>query len=122
MMPLHDLIAAAEPLEQAMVARLTIHRDLVHSDFTLFREPYLAAQRLGQKLVTETEADIRLAALHHPFTDGLDLSSEPGVLLELPHIHGPAQDEHQVEVLERGNLLAFPQSDRFGLNTVGNEE
>src|SRR5689334_642880 len=122
MMPLHDFVAAVETGEETVIAYVAVQRDLVDADLSFCRQANVAAERLRQKLMTQTEADIRLAALRHPLADGLHLAHKPGILLELPHIHGAAQDEHEVEILEGRKLLAFPQADRSRLNAIGHEK
>ena len=105
-----DVDIDIETLRARALKSLTTARDRTTLLTSCVEGPDLTAQRPGQELVPQAEADIGLGPVGYPFTDRFHLACEPRIFLKLPHIHGAAQDEHQVEVLERGYLLAFPYS------------
>ena len=81
----------------------------------------LAAQRIGQQLMAETDAEKRLVALGDPSADGRLLILQPGEPILLPDVHRSAHDHEDVEAIEVGNGVAAIELDDCRRNAVGDE-
>jgi len=81
-----------------------------------------AAQRIRQKLMAEAQPKERPVELAHPAPDRPLLRDEPGMLIDIPHIHRPAHHPERVIGLQRRNLLTRIELDGIPLDTVLREE
>ena len=68
--------------------------------------------------MAEADAEERPLELAHPLPDRALLGDQPGILLDIPHIHRPAHDPQRVIGTEVGNRLALVQLDRIPADAV----
>lgn len=108
--------------KQGMRSARLSQLDVEDPDFRLGSFPNLAAQGIGQQLMTETQSQVGLVSLHHPFANRCLLGAEPWVLVFLPHVHGPAHDKHRIEAIQGWNHLPFVQLHGGPWNAVGGEK
>jgi hypothetical protein len=109
--PLEGLDPVGEPRKQRVGAAGLGQLDRGDPDFRLCHPPGHAAERDGEQLMAEADAEIGPLQLGHPAPDRGLLGDEPGVLVLLPHVHRPAHHGEHVETLERRDRLAGVELD-----------
>ena len=120
-MPLHAALGFCEACIKPMPATGAAQLNVEQIDLADRRRADLAAQRIGQQLVSETDAEERLVALGHPGADRRLLVLQPGEAILLPDVHGPAHDHEDVVAIEIGDGLAAVELDDRWHDAVGHE-
>ena len=117
-MPLQRLGAVRLAREHRIALALFGQRDLHDADLGRPLRPAGAAERIGEQLVAEADAEERPLELAHPLPDRALLGDQPGILLDIPHIHRPAHDPQRVIGAELRDRLALIQLDRIPRDAV----
>ena len=120
-MPLQAGHGGIEPGEQRVGAACPGEADLHDADLGLGHRLHPAAERIGEELMAEADAEERHAPGHRLADDGL-LVGEPGVGVLLEDIHRPAHGDEPVIAVERRNRLALVELHRVPGDAVGAHE
>src|SRR5690606_9433541 len=105
-MPLQCLRGGRLPAEDVIALAFLGERDVENADLRRTLRTAGAAERIGQQLMSQADAEKRPLQLPHPAADRLLLRDQPGMLLDVPDIHRPAHDPERVIAAEIGNRLA----------------
>jgi hypothetical protein len=95
--------------------------DIEQIDLADDRGANLATQRIGQQLVSETDAEERLVALGHPSADRGLLVPQPSETVLLPDVHGTAHRHEDVVAIEIGDRRAAVELHDRRRDAVGHE-
>ena len=112
-MPLQDARTLRQASEQGMPLAGRRARDLEHADLRPGCRLDHAAQRIGQQLVAETDAQIRHRPVDHGLADRRLLGDQPGMLGLLPDVHRPAHHPERIEGGEIRDRRAEIEPDRM---------
>ena len=81
-----------------------------------------AAERVGQQLVAQADAQERALEVAHPVADRRLLRHQPGMLVDVPDVHRAAHHPELVVAVQRRDRLALVEPDRVPGDAVGGEE
>ena len=121
-MPLQNRHWVQDTCEQWIGSTRVRQSDRQNANFALPRRPDGAAQRGGEQLMPETNAEIRTAHLDDICSYGFYLCTEPWILICLPYVLRATHDEHGIEPVERWNFAAFVEFGRLPGDAVGPHE
>jgi hypothetical protein len=93
--PLEHVLAAVEVPAQAVRLRGRRRMQAVPADLAHIVRPHTGAERRGQKLRAEADAEDRDVEPQR-FPDRRDLGGQVRVFVGLVHVHGPAQHDQSV--------------------------
>ena len=85
--------------------------DIENADFRRPLRPACAAERIGQQLMAEANAEKGPLEIAHPMADRALFRHQPGMLLDIPHIHRAAHHPQHVICIKRRDRLAFIEFD-----------
>ncbi len=120
-MPLHAAFGFCKARKKRMPATGVAQGNVEQIDLADGRRADLATQRIGQQLVSETDAEEWLVALGHPGADRRLLIPQPGEAILLPDVHGSAHDHEDVVAIEIGDRLAAVELHDRRHDAVGHE-
>jgi hypothetical protein len=122
MMPLDHAMRAGKSLEKMILGRALRDCDGVDPYFAGPGLADTAAECIRQQLVPQADAHVRLRPVYHPFSYRFLFCDEPGILVRLPDILRPSQDEQEIEISKLRDFLPLPQANRVGSITILGKE
>jgi len=72
--------------------------------------------------MAEANSEVGALHFHHKLSDRLLFGTKPRILVFLPHVLRSAHDEHDVEWIKVGDVLALIEFDGVNLETILTEE
>jgi hypothetical protein len=120
-MPLHAALRFAEARIEQVLAACLAQRNIEQVDLADRGGADLTAERVGQQLMAETNAEERLVVLGHPGADRCLLILQPGEPILLPDVHRATHNHEDVEAIEIGNGIAPVEPNDRRRDAVGGE-
>ena len=121
-MPLQRLLPPRHAGEDGIGLALWRQFHFENADFRRPLRPAGAAQRIGQQLVAQAQAEIGPPEFVDPGADGALFGDQPRVRVHVPYIHRSAHHPQGIEIGERRNGLALIELDGFPLDAVLSQE
>lgn len=121
-MPLQNSCRIAETGQEGITLALARLCDRQNADFRLPGRPDFAAERIGEQLMSEADAEKRAFQILDERSNGGFFCREPGILVVLPDILRAAHDHHEVVGADVRDDAAFVEFDGIPGQTVLRKE